>query len=205
MRMHERWMRGMAAVALSGALAAPAAAGVAWKWTTQDGGTAYTDDRERIPERYRAAAKRIETGSLKKYDHLSPSQITDPVEERVAALEARTQRLREMADRAAADQAAERGYGVTGDGSAPAPGVAGSATYEATVTVDDSTFRVPAMVGAGPIVVEKLRTIPRGKSATQGATVVRQGDEVLMIVYDSYPTQTNTNDFVREDELFDDE
>ena len=201
MRLHERWMRGLAAVALSGALAAPAAAGVAWTWTTQDGSKAYTDDRERIPERYRASAKRIETGSLTSYDHLSPSQVTDPIEQRVAELQARAERLREMADRAATEQAAERGYVVPGDGLGHAAVGIPSATYEATVTVDGSTFRVPAQRGEGPLVVEEKRVIPRGKSRKQPATIVRQGDDVLMIVYGSESAERNLSDTLREDEL----
>ena len=49
-----------AGIVLLVALGAPAAAGTLFKWVAEDGSVAFTDDPERIPERYRSQVEKID-------------------------------------------------------------------------------------------------------------------------------------------------
>ena len=56
--------KSLVAVGLVCSLAAPAAAGTLYSWTTEEGTIAFTDDAKRIPARYRDVAKRRQVGGL---------------------------------------------------------------------------------------------------------------------------------------------
>src|SRR5262245_54827581 len=73
---------------------AQTAAAEMYAWRTDDGGYAYTDDKDQIPERYRAQAKRVSSTSLKSYERYTPqdpqasAQYAERLERRLAALRA---------------------------------------------------------------------------------------------------------------------
>jgi len=185
MLMHTRWMNGMAALVLAGALAAPATAGVAYKWTDASGAVSFTDDADRIPKQFRAGAEKIVTGPLSDYGQLSPARVE--TEAHLAAVEERTERLKEINEEADAQIAVA------------APGAVGASGFTSTIDVGGSTIRIPPTDPAnGPVIVERIRTLPKGGTITQTATVVRQGDEVLMVVY---PDQQKQASFPRGDEI----
>src|SRR5687767_9835039 len=74
---------------------AQAAVAEVYAWRTEDGGYAYTDDRDQIPARYRAQAKRLSGTSLSGYERYTPqdSEATSRYAER---LERRLATLREV-------------------------------------------------------------------------------------------------------------
>ncbi len=190
MLMHTRWMNGMAALVLAGALAAPAAAGVAYKWTDASGAVSFTDDADRIPKQFRDSAEKIETGPLSDYGQLSPARVE--TEAHLAAVEERTERLREINE--------QGGGQIAVAAPAAAGAIAGAPGFTSTIDVGGSTIRIPPTNPAnGPVIVERVRTVKDGGNITQTATVVRQGDEVLMVVY---PDQQNERDIPRGDEIF---
>ena len=97
----------LAGIVLFVALATPSLGSSLYKWTAEDGSTAFTDDPKRIPERYRAQAKALETGGLTTYQRFTPTDSARQSEEQ-ALLQERLERLREAnrADRAVALQGA---------------------------------------------------------------------------------------------------
>jgi hypothetical protein len=172
---------------LAGPVATPADAGTLWKWTTEDGSVAFTDDPERIPARYRAEAKQREMGGLGSFSRYTPSDPAADEREARGTAE-RLERLREL--NAPPQRIAE---------SAPAAAPGGS---EAVIQVDDQTaVRVPTGGGEGPVIVEQVRVKADGSIFTHHDTVVRRGDEILMIVRPDQPHQAGPNDFIDESEL----
>jgi hypothetical protein len=81
------------AVALLGAT--PAGAGEIYRWNSADGTISFSDSAKRIPERYRAAAKRQALPPLGGYERFTPS---DPAAQAryATALAARLDHLREL-------------------------------------------------------------------------------------------------------------
>ena len=61
---------------VSAAVAAPAAAGIAYQWTTGEGTVAFTDDPKRIPAKYKDAAVKRDLGKLKSYPRFTVSKTT---------------------------------------------------------------------------------------------------------------------------------
>jgi hypothetical protein len=174
---------------LTAALAAPAAAGTLYRYTTEDGSLAFTDDLKRVPERYRQTAQTMETGKLTRYARYSPA---DPAARarHDAMLAERLVWLREF--NAAAEAAAEaRRVGMV---------------PEAVVRLNrDTSVRVPAMVtdlyDEGPLVIEEVRVKRPGRTITTHNTVVRQGDRNLIVVRPAQATQGAPNEFVDERDL----
>ncbi len=175
-----------AGIVLLAALATPAPAGTLYKWTTEDGSVAFTDDSKRVPDRYRSQVETIQTGGLDTYERFTPTDSAAVASQR-ARLEARLERLRES----------------TAVTVAPAPQAAAEGpASETIVQVNDRTaLRIPATPSDdGPIVVEEVRVRRKGSVRTIEDTVVRQGDKVLLIVRpDSRRGQGN---YIDEDELF---
>lgn len=176
-----------AGIILLVALATPSLAGTLYKWTAEDGSTAFTDDPKRIPERYRSQAKTLNTGGLSTYERFTPSDGARQSEYQ-ARLQERLERLRETnrVDRAVAPQ-----------------GVAKAPVTETIVRLNDGTA-VPIPLTAsdeGPIVVEDIRVRRKGSNFTVHDTVVRQGDKVLLVVRPDqrWPVRGN---YIDEDELF---
>jgi hypothetical protein len=178
----------LAGIILLVALATPSLAATLYKWTAEDGSTAFTDDPKRIPERYRSQAKTLKTGGLSTYERFTPSDSARQSEHQ-ALLQERLERLRETnrVDRAVAPQ-----------------GVAKGPVSETILQVNDSTaLRIPATVSDdGPIVVEEVRVRRKGSNFTIHDTVVRQGDKVLLVVRPDSNWRRGRVDYIDEDELF---
>ena len=156
-------------LAVVAVLAAPALAGTYYTWTTDDGTVAFTDDKKRIPARYKDAAKRKTVGRLKDYPRYTESKVKQemPYGER---LEARLEAFREVGD--------PDGDGLIGPAhvSAGPPGVA--------LRIDGSSTRTEVAVPTGedePVIVEEHRVRLRDSIATQDVTVSRQGDKVISV------------------------
>ncbi len=203
MQSRTHWIGVVVGLGLAVLVATPAMAGKAYRYSAPDGSLAFTDDLERIPEALRRSAEVIDTTPLRGYGRLSPSHA-DESAERIARLRENTDRLRKLADEAAQEQAllaaARNGHGLAPPAASGHLAAAGG--YQATVEVNGATIRLPAAGGGeGPIVVEQVRAIRKGKNITQESTVVRQGDEILMVVFPDPHTQTNFNDFVREEDI----
>ncbi|MCP5070684.1 MAG: hypothetical protein GY946_29325 [bacterium] len=116
-------------------------------------------------------------------------------------MQERSERLRKIANEAHLEQLA---WAAAREGRQASPasanGVGGP--VQPAIDINGATIRLPAAgSGEGPIVIEHVRAIRKGKSITQDTTVVRQGDEILMVVFPEPHLQTNFNDFVREDEI----
>jgi len=178
-----------AGIILLASLAMPAGAGTLYKWTAEDGSVAFSDDLERIPERYRGQVKTIETGGLDSYERFTPSDSAAQGEQH-RLLEERLERLR------AQNRPAPR-VAVT------APGGTGGPMSETIVQVNDSTaLRIPATAtDQEPIVVEEVRVLRKGSNITIHDTVVRQGDKVLVVVRPAQWMQGGP-DYLDEEDLF---
>jgi len=155
-------------------LAGPALAAELYRWTTDEGTIAYTDDAKRIPERYRKVAKKISTGSLQDYSRYTPDRSSTKYSG--VALNERLDRLR------AANAALER------NPFAPSPQLT-----QASRPIDNPMVRVgpqgePALEvssgteSGGPLIVEQRRFRMDGGFVTRTDTVVRRGDEIIAIV-----------------------
>lgn len=194
MRMHLRWKTGVVGLTLASLLAMPALAGTAWSWTGDDGSLSFTDRRDRIPERFRTGAERIETGPLSGYTRFTPEDA-EARKEYAEQLYARLDRLRELRKTLATEELAQRVAAAQRGGSS----VGG---FEATVEVNGSTIRLPVSeIGGEPVIVEEVRSRPRGKLLTRHSTIVRQGDEILMIIRPNVSRQISANDFYYEKDL----
>jgi hypothetical protein len=178
MRNQWKWMQGMAVLAVV-AYGVPASAQMLYRWTTEDGSVAFTDDAKRVPERYRAAAQKVQTRGLSSYARYSPAKTETGYAEQ---LNARVEKLRalnrELDQREAYQTAVVR---------------AAQQAPEALVRVGrDLQVRVPSNVAeAGPVVVEDVRVLRDGSIFTVHDTVVRQGSRVLMVVkgdHEAYST-----------------
>ncbi len=187
------------AVLLAG-LAAPMGAEKLYHWVDADGTVSFTDEYERIPKAERESAKVISTAGLDGYARFTPEDQSLRESEAELRRE-RIARLRHINQEA-------RTASLPAVSAAPpgaAPGGSGGG-YTATVDVNGSTIRIPADMGEGdgPVVVEQIRAIRKGKNVTQTATVVRRGDEVLMIVFPEPHRQISSSDFIDEEDLLDD-
>ena len=164
----------LAGLVLLVALATPALAGSIYKWTTEDGSVAFTDDPKRVPERYRSQVKTIKTGGLDVYERFTPSDTSRQSEQR-QRLDARLERLRELnrPPRAAL---------------VPAPGVQPNIIIK---TNERTAMTIPSDAqGGSPVIVEEIRVDDPDSIATRHITVVRQGDRVLSVVKPANPAQS---------------
>ena len=162
-----RAFRAAGLVALSAALAAPAAAVSFYQWETEDGVIAYTDDPKRIPARYKVSARRRTLGQLSAYSRFTPTAEVKPADY--------GQRLSERLT-------------VLRDVSAPP--LSGAAPRSATATgdvhvrIDLPTLEidVPSSDGAEPVVIEQVRAKRRDGITTRTITIVKQGDRTISII-----------------------
>lgn len=190
----------LAAFALIGSW--QASAGTLYHWVTDDGTYSFTDDPDHVPAHYQAKARKQETKSLSSFERYSPTDAAAQATYR-QELAKRLERLRALngfADPYEPPPApAPVGYQVPVAAAAPQqPG------YEAIVEVNDSTsLRVPTTGdGKGPIVVEERRVRRPGNITTVHDTVVRQGDQVLMIVRPDNSHEASASDITDERRLF---
>ncbi len=174
-------------------LAGPVFAAELYRWTTDDGTIAYTDDARRIPERYRKVAKKISTGSLQTYARYTPDRSSTKNSE--VALTERVDRLR-------ATNAAVEDHPT-------APYAAQTAPQNESPIVRVGPQGEPALEvpsprqGSGPLIVEQRRYRMEGGFVTRTDTVVRQGDEIIAIVKPAPHgvDEVNTSDFQDERDL----
>ena len=161
----------LAGLVLLVALATPALAGSLFKWTTEDGSVAFTDDPKRVPERYRSQVKTIKTGGLDVYERFTPSDSSRQSEQR-QRLEKRLERLRAL-------NRPPRTALV------PAPGV----QPQIMIKADQRTaLTIPSDAqGDEPVIVEEMRVNDPDSIATRHVTVVRQGDRVLSVLKPASP------------------
>ena len=164
----------LAGIVVIAALATPAAAGSLYKWTTEDGSVAFTDDPKRVPERYRSQVKTIRTGGLDVYERFTPGDTRRQSEQR-KRLEERLERLREI-------NRPPRSAVVA------APGVQPNLIIK---TNERTALSVPNNAQDGsPVIVEEMRVRDPDSLATRHVTVVRQGDQVLSVVKPASPAQS---------------
>lgn len=183
-KSRSRWARGATAALLCLGVAGSASAGTVYSWTTEAGTSAYTDDRKRIPARYRGSAKSRSTEQLSRYARFTPSTVT-------VAGDA-GERLLTRLNHLRGNEAAASGGGAV---AMMAPGPGGQPMSAAfLVRMSGNRDRTTTQMGiplhgssAEPIVVENLRVRPdstlgdRGSMATHHVTVVRQGDRVISL------------------------
>jgi hypothetical protein len=148
-------------------LAVPAAAGSFYRYQTDDGAIAFTDDAKRVPERYQDSAEVIQRNGFDDFDRYTE---VGPSHEAAFAgrTNARIEHLRELNARTVSPDA------VTAP-SALAPGSLALRTSR-----DVQTFMSPQ--GNEPVIVETVRSRPDGSPVTRHITIVRQGDRILSVV-----------------------
>jgi len=168
----------------------PATAGTLYRWKTADGSVSVTDDPDRIPARYKSAARAFETSGMRGFERHTQTDGVAQAEYEVALYE-RLARLRELN---AALNAQSYGRAPAGPAAAEQPG------FEAIVQLNDGTaLRVPSQPGGdGPIIVEEKRVRRPGQITTVHDTIVRQGDEILMIVVPDNSHEASPSDITDE-------
>jgi hypothetical protein len=164
---HPKLLALAAAFALAGQ-ALPAAAGSFYKWETENGGIAFTDDPKQIPERYRAAAQTIGIQKLDDFERFTPMAASQPAGY-AARLDGRLDHLRDLNERTVSPDAVA------------APGSPTMALRASSEGQD-----VEAQLGMGesdePVVVETVRSRPPGSPVTRHITIVRQGERILSVI-----------------------
>jgi hypothetical protein len=168
--------RTLIAAAVLFAVAAPAGATVAYRWKTDDGTYAFTDDARRIPEKYRDQARASTMRPLRAYKNFTPAQRSG------------TQAYRKQLEQSARDlrKLNARLYGEGGtptttvygppsnDGAALWVGQAGQSTVALQEGLDTASDE--------PIVIEQKRFyLPGLMNSTRTNTIVRQGDRILAV------------------------
>ena len=185
--------RTLLAAAVLFAVAAPASAKVVYRWKTDDGGYAFTDDAKRIPEKYRTQAKASPLRPLQTYKRYTPAQTSGTQ----AYLSGVEKSAREMSKLNA--RLSERGTAV------PMGTVYGEPSDEAVLRVgtagqSDVEIQTSGLGSGEPIVVEQERYYVPGLNVTRTDTVVRQGGRILAITK-PVASQVNISDIEDESVL----
>jgi hypothetical protein len=168
---------------------AQAVAADVYAWRTEDGGYAYTDDRDQIPARYRAQAKRLAHSSLSSYERFTPqdpaatARYAERLERRLAALRAANAPAQRAASAAAA---------------APAPGT--GTLLVSTGDENASQIEVPIAQDGSPVVVEPVLSKRSGDFRTRRSTLVKQGDRTIAVILGPPHNFDPVNGIVDEDE-----
>jgi hypothetical protein len=173
-----RALRSVAAGIACLTLAGSAFAGTLYHWTTEEGTYAYTDDKKRIPARYRDQATKRTMKSLRDYERYTP--IPRAAEGTYGTrVQARLEGLRDASRPRAVGASPASGGGSGGYVSVGGGGRFGGGT------------RLAVPVGAGsagagePLVVESFRVRKSdGHQSTRHVQVVRRGDEIISVVKD---------------------
>jgi hypothetical protein len=190
MRKQTQRIRFSLTLALGLSLVAPSLSAEMYSWHTEDGGMAYTDDRDQIPARYADQAKRVRTGSLEQYERFTASD--DAAQETYATrLGQRLAHLRAM------NAAAPRVH-PGAPSAAPSPGRTISiATGNARVP----EIQVPVSESSGPIIVEPVNAKQAGDFRTRRVTVIRQGGKTVAVVKGSPVHHNPSTDIYDEEDL----
>jgi hypothetical protein len=161
----------LAAGLLVATLAVPAAAGSFYKYETDDGGIAFTDDAKRIPARYRDEAETIEQKNLDDFERFTPMGTARPAPH-AARMDERLVYLRDMNARVVTPDAVRAPSGVG----------PGGLTFRTGRDGQDIEASLSPRRDGEPVIVEKIRSRPDGSPVTRHITIVRQGDEILSII-----------------------
>jgi hypothetical protein len=169
-------------------LAGQAAQAEIYAWMTEDGGYAYTDDRDQVPARYASQVKVLPGGKLSDYARFTAQDT--------AATDRYAERLAERLAYLRAVNAPEPAIAAPGAAAAGAQRTVSLATGD----VRAPEIQLPIAAGDGPIVVEPVTAKRAGDIRTHRVTVVRQGDETLALIR-SHRQITNVNEFADDDDL----
>ncbi len=169
--------RTLIAAAVLVAVSAPADAKVVYRWKTDDGVQAFTDDAKRIPEKYRSQAKASQLRSLHGYKRYTPAQVS--------GTKAHAKRMEDSAAEMARLNARLSGRSVISSSRAAA-GARSPGDAELLVGPNGATgLRIEAGSVDGysgePLVIEEKRAYVRGLNSTRTRTIVRQGDRILAV------------------------
>jgi len=182
--------RTLLAAAVLFAVATPASAKVVYRWKTDDGGYAFTDDAKRIPEKYRTQAKASPLRPLQTYKRYTPAQISG-TQAYLSGVEKSAQEMSKLNARLSGRRTAVPMGPVSGEPSDVAVlrvGTAGQSNVE---------IQTSGLGSGEPIVVEQERYYVPGLNSTRTNTVVRQGGRILAI---SKPVASQVNISNIEDE-----
>lgn len=171
------WNRGVARAARASFAAclalgmAQAAAAEIYAWRTEDGGYAYTDNRDHIPARYRAQAKPIGSRSLSSYERYTPQ---DP---------AASARYAERLERRLSALRAANAQGAVASRAAAAAAAPSAGTLLVTTGGENSPqIQVPMAENGSPLVVEPVLSKKTGDARTRRSTLIRQGDRTVSVI-----------------------
>ncbi len=171
----KRWTARLGATALAFALGATASAGTLYSWKTEDGTFAYSNDKKRIPAKYKGEAKTSKLGKMQDYERFTPGPKVD--------------------DKAYADRIVER-LEVLRGGDAPEVLSSGGGAAAAQpgpyvrLAVNSGRTDIALPIGDGqadgePVVVEHIRMKKEnGRLSTRHFKVVKQGDRVIAVIKD---------------------
>jgi len=185
--------RTLLAAAVLFAVATPASAKVVYRWKTDDGGYAFTDDAKRIPEKYRTQAKASPLRPLQTYKRYTPAQNSG-TQAYLSGVEKSAQEMSKLNAR------------LSGRGTpAPMGTVYGEPSDEAVLRVgtagqSDVEIQTSGLGSGEPIVVEQERYYVPGLNSTRTNTVVRQGGRILAITK-PVASQVNISDIEDESVL----
>jgi len=168
--------RTLIAAAVMFSVANQAGAAVVYRWKTDDGVYAFTDDAKRIPEKYRAEAKATPMRPLQGYKNYTPAQR--------AGTQAHVKAMQESAR--TFSKLNQRLYGQAGVPLGPAYRAPSSGNAELLIGPGG---RTSLQIEAGsvddyseaPITVQQQTFYVPGTNATRTNTIVRQGDRIIAV------------------------
>jgi hypothetical protein len=163
------------AVLMGVILGATASAGTLYSWITEDGTHAYTNDKKRVPARYKGEAKKSQMKEMKDYGRYTPgpeSQAAD-YEERLKG------RLDDLRGREPLSAGPPPPY-VVGE-QRPTVNLQGGGRRGSSGP--GLSLPIGGMDGGDdPIIVEDVRMKPaKGHNTTRHFQIVRQGDKVIAV------------------------
>lgn len=174
---NRNWVARFGAAGLAFVLGASASAGTLYSWKTEDGTFAYTNDKKRIPAKYKGEAKTSNLKSMESYARFTPGPKSDG-----KAYEDRIVERLEVLRTSAGD---ESYMGAAGAGERVVNVNVGSGGKYGN---SQAEVQIPVGLGSDdmePVVVEHVRMKPvAGSNATRHARVVKQGDRVLAVIKD---------------------
>ncbi|MDP6980108.1 MAG: DUF4124 domain-containing protein [Myxococcota bacterium] len=170
----KRWAARLGATALAFVLGASASAGTLYSWKTEDGTLAYSNDKKRIPAKYKAEAKTSKLGKMQNYERFTPGP--------------------KVGDKAYADRIVERLEVLRASDASEVLSSGGEAVSQprpfVRLGVNRGRTDVEIPLGSGevdaePVVVETIRMKKtNGRQSTRHFRVVKQGDNILAVIKD---------------------
>jgi hypothetical protein len=191
--MNRKWVARIGAMGLAFVLGASASAGTLYSWKTEDGTFAYTNEKKRIPARYKGEAAESNLKSMKSYDRFTPgpkldeTSYGDRIVERLEVLRGNDTYV---------PTAAGTGFAAAGGGNLVRIN-AGSGINSGT------EINIPVGAQADdmePVVIEHVRMKPgKGRSATRHFKIVKQGDRILAVIKDRLKEHDRSSDLSEDD------